>query len=296
MTAALPTGVQYLAASHVIRVTAAPGTTVTLNGYDFSVNGEFGVEVIGASNGGGGNVVIKNCNFAVGSNNIEPIGCAPDAGPLTLEYCVIDGGGANNGVSWSNSVGTLVTPGNGGLTMMYCYMKNAMEDGVDPNAGPIVIKSNLFDAASFNTLAHADWVQLNNDTGGNSLDFEFNTVVQPAGTPDNLNSMTRINMEVTSCVVAYNTAINQTPEDTPGATNNWIQMVEATSDAPSKVLNPSIHDNYFTIDPDQGHPWIYPIDSSYPGGIVNPNVYNNINLATGQVFLLPPPPAHRMRH
>jgi hypothetical protein len=272
---ALPAGVVYDAANHNIVVTAARGTSVTLDGYDFSVAGGLGVVLLGASNGGGGDLTITNSNFAVGTNNQIPIVSEEDAGHLTVNYCVIDGVGTNNGVSAAQAVDRLIQPGAAGITAEYNFMKNAWSDGIDPSSGPIIVKYNVFDNANFSSQAHADWLQLNAAPGSsNTLDFEFNTAYQPANALFDLDSMVRVNMNVNNPVVAYNTAV------AAHWINSWIVVTEGATDSPSQIINPSVHDNYLTYYPAIDTSWTM-YDSAYPGGLINPNSYNNINLATG---------------
>ena len=80
-------GVSVNTSTHTVTVF---GNNVTLNGYDFSLNGGWQVYISGASN-----TVIENCNFSVGSNNLVPIQSSSSASNLTVQDCTFNGGGAS---------------------------------------------------------------------------------------------------------------------------------------------------------------------------------------------------------
>src|SRR5437588_1245279 len=79
-------GVSVDSVNHTINVT---GSNVTLDGYDFSLNGGWFVSV-----NSGNNDIIENSKFVVGSNG-GGIYVAPNASNVTIQYNVIDGGGSS---------------------------------------------------------------------------------------------------------------------------------------------------------------------------------------------------------
>src|SRR4051812_22408559 len=72
-------GVSVNSSSHIITVAAS---NVTLDGYDFSLNGGWQVYVQGGSH-----VTISNSNFAIGSNNLSPIISDPNSSDLNVTHC-----------------------------------------------------------------------------------------------------------------------------------------------------------------------------------------------------------------
>ena len=77
-------GVSVNTTTHIVTVT---GNNVTLDGYDFSLNGGWQVTTQAA------NTKIANSNFVVGSNDLLPIVGTPTASNLDIVNCTIDGAG-----------------------------------------------------------------------------------------------------------------------------------------------------------------------------------------------------------
>jgi hypothetical protein len=87
-------GVQVDAANHTINIT---GSNVTLNGYDFSLNGGWQINIAS----GASNTTVENSNFKVGSNELVPITTDNNAGNLTVLNNTFDGGSQTNGAAWA---------------------------------------------------------------------------------------------------------------------------------------------------------------------------------------------------
>ena len=152
-------GVSVNTSTHVISIT---GNNVTLDGYDFSLNGGWQVSISGM------NATVKDSYFKIGANNLQPITTTgSDNLNSTLIYCEIDGSGKNPG---SN---TLINNIN---TIEYCYLHDAGQDVI--NYGhPLVVEYNLVANNGLIAGAHADWIQLGSGTGWNAT-VDYNTFYQ----------------------------------------------------------------------------------------------------------------------
>jgi hypothetical protein len=271
----LPVGATVSGAT--VRLSGSSNTT--LEGFDFSLHGGMQVNMDDYAH----TLTVSNCNFAVGSNLLRPIEARrPPPGRLVLTRCIIDGGGAQGGVGFTDSVGELVYQVLFDAT--YVWMKNAMADGFRPDSctGSVSIKYCLFENAAFNTRAHADWLQLFSEPGGCHWDdcvLSFNTCLQTNAGRNNLNAFLRLNMQVNNPTISYNTCVATSDANV----NYWIEIVEGDGDQPSSIVHPVSQYNYMLPDPhDQHYSWSGAV-SSYPGGIVNPTINNNVNLLTGEV-------------
>src|ERR1700730_6133037 len=123
-------GVSVNTSSKIVTIT---GNNVTLDGYDFSLSGGWGVSVQAA------NTTIANSNFAIGSNNVAPIVSTAAASNMTVTHSTIDGNGQSPG--W----GGLISYRGNGFTVEYSWLKNAggdMIQQVDGGAGSMVVVQN----------------------------------------------------------------------------------------------------------------------------------------------------------
>ena len=152
-------GVSVNTSTHVISIT---GNNITLDGYDFSLNGGWQVSISGM------NATVKDSYFKIGANNLQPITTTgSDNLNSTLIYCEIDGSGKNPGT------GTLINNIN---TIKYCYLHDAGQDVI--NYGhPLVVEYNLVANNGLIAGAHADWIQLGSGTGWNAT-VDYNTFYQ----------------------------------------------------------------------------------------------------------------------
>jgi len=103
-------GVSVDQANHIINVS---GSNVTLSGYDFSLDGGWGVSV-----NGGSNITIENSKFVVGSNGNTPIYVSQNASNVTVQNNLIDGAG-------SSSQMLIAADGAGTTTIQYNMIQNA---------------------------------------------------------------------------------------------------------------------------------------------------------------------------
>jgi hypothetical protein len=128
-------GVQVDASSKSITIT---GNNVTLSGYDFSLNGGWGITI----NPNVTNTIIENSNFEVGSTEQVPIDAANNVGNLTVLNDTFNGGGGTNGTAWA----MVNYDGNGTFTSEYSLYENTPEDAIDFGQGNMttIVEYNVF--------------------------------------------------------------------------------------------------------------------------------------------------------
>ena len=162
-------GVSVNASTKMITIT---GNNVTLDGYDFSLNGGWGVIVQGS------NASISDSKFVVGSNGNAPILGMASASNLNVTYCTIDG---NNN---ANVGGLIEMRGSGIVTVEYSWLKNSGGDMIQMHTGGkaagVVIEYNLLQNAGMTPGAHGDYTEFLD--GPYTATINFNTTTQNGGT------------------------------------------------------------------------------------------------------------------
>lgn len=156
---------------------AITGQNVTLDGYDFSLNGGYGIFLNAANTGG--TLTITNSKFIMGAKDNPP---------------VEDGTVNNNGGAlkfWNNEVtGSATTsPGSGGILnwhgngidARYNLIQTVGADVISQVSfgNNVILKYNCFKDIGLAPLAHADVTQLQG--GPFTLDWQFNTFWQTSG-------------------------------------------------------------------------------------------------------------------
>jgi hypothetical protein len=201
------------------------GNNVTLDGYDFSLNGGWNVKVEAA------NTRIINSKFLVGANNNVPIDSTATASNLYIGYCIIDGNGKDVGM------GGLITDLGTGLTVEYCWIKNSGGDMIQKHGqgGNMVLRYNLLEQGGLQPGAHGDYTQILN--GPSTATIVFNTGVQKGGSTQGF--MTEY---LTSGEIGNNVMI--------GTASYWTSV-----DISSIISQVTVHDNYFDS---QGFGFVYP--------------------------------------
>ena len=249
-------GVSVNTTTDIITVT---GTNVTLDGYDFSLNGGWQVYVQGA------NTKIANSNFVVGSNDNLPIVGTQTASNLDVVNCTIDGAGHSPG-PW----GTLIAYRGSSFTVEYSWLKNSGGDMIQTigGDGTITIEHNLIQNAGMIPGAHGDYTQF--EGGPFTVQINYNTTTQDGGSTQGL--------------MTNNVAQGQL------ANNTMMGSVSYFTWVPTSTLTGTmtVQNNYF--DKSQGYGFAYPLDKSgAPAG--GPNDGNsktfyihNVNMRTGAVL------------
>jgi hypothetical protein len=230
-------GVSVDTTNHVVTVT---GNNVTLDGYDFSLNGGWQVSVDAA------NTKIMNSSFVVGSNDYTPIVGTEHASNLSVAYCTIDGAGHDAGVS-----GTLFLYSGTNFSIEYSWLKNAGGDVIQQTggSGAVVIEHNLIQDGGLNPQSHGDYTQL--EGGPFTVAYNYNTTVQNNGETQGL--MTEY---VSQGQIANNTMLG---------TVSYFTSV----DTKSLTGRLTVQDNYY--DPSNSYGLVYE-DGSSPLAVFNHNV------------------------
>jgi Bacterial Ig-like domain/Right handed beta helix region len=272
-------GVSVNSSSHVVTVS---GSNVTLDGYDFSLNGGWQVNITNGAN----NVTVENSYFKVGANNQDPI-FAELAGSITILNNTFDGG-ASSGSDGSRASSMIYTGANTAL-IEYNRFTNFPNDGVDVvrNATSVVIQYNLFDTMSSGSF-HTDAVQTYGEGGivqtiGSFL-FQYNTEYMPPTWAGQGNSFLRVGDQgstglVSNLSVQFNTGV--LPTNSAGG--NMSKFFDLSGTTNGTLVNPTVHDNYLV---QQGALWQYTASYLYQSTVVNPTAYNNIDMTNGGVLLL----------
>jgi hypothetical protein len=225
-------GVSVNTTNHIITVT---GSNVTLDGYDFSLNGGWGVVVQGA------NDTIKSSNFVVGANGNAPILAAVSSSNLTVSSVTIDG--SNSGAV----SGLIEDRGSGTLNVQYSWLKNAGGDMIQMHNGGqpanLICEYNLIQNAGMSAGAHGDYTEFID--GPFTATIMYNTTTQSGGTTQGF-------------MVEPDMGWNGTTATDPGTiisgeigNNTFSGAVNAfTGVTVADIVNTfTVHDNYF--DPSQ---------------------------------------------
>jgi len=261
-------GVSVNTGTHTITVSSS---NVTLDGYDFSLNGGWQVSVINNAN----NVTIQNSYFKVGSNNLMPID-ADRGGSVNVLHNTFEGG-ADTG----STVNSMFYTG-AGAVVEYNRFTKFPNDAIDiTHDGNYTIQYNLFDTMGTGAY-HSDAIQTY-FSDIQSIVVQYNTMYQPPNWtgPDEINAFFRIGDQqghvVHNPVAAYNTIVMPSSGAPTSGVFQW------GSGGAGTLVNPSIHDNF--INPTGVR---YSIVSTYlqdKTGVINPVTYNNIDMTTGKPLL-----------
>ncbi len=185
-----PVGVSVDATNFIFTITAS---NVTLDSWDFTVNG--GWQVLGGTtaDAAGSNLIITKCKFKVGATAQMPIkllgidNFSSIAQNCTITYCLIDG----NNVDFETSDGIIHIGWGGLLTLKYNLIANAACDLMDLGADFISANRPCSIDMQFNYIAqsgqgaagHADWLQTAESASVEgrlygAINIKFNTIVQ----------------------------------------------------------------------------------------------------------------------
>ena len=149
---------------------------VTLNGYDFSLDGGWQVVISSA------NVTFTNCNFVFGANQWPLPTCTRSSSNVSFINCEFNMQGLNDNVNGGNGCCILcestVSPPTNALTVQYCFIQQAYADFIDQFGGGVgTYEYNLCYENGMG--GHPDWFQT--VSGNYTLIFRFNTFYNPAG-------------------------------------------------------------------------------------------------------------------
>src|SRR5665213_1177317 len=254
--------------------------TVTLDGYDFSLNNGTTLIITG------GDVTVQNCLFIVGSNQ-GALGKILDvSGTTNATFLHNDFDGSNIAVTPQRGQ-TINVANKGTITFRYNYFHNSGGDMIDFSDGPQVniIQYNVFKDIGLKT-AHSDTLQWCGSIVSNS-DLSFNTVVQAVS---GLSGMGLIvpNSECTgakmSNVLVHNNTLVSRVRD-----NFAVGATVAQGAGPANADHVAVFDNY--VDPTgiirfTASPW-FPT-GFYGSDLPRPSALHSlIDMRTGSAIPVP---------
>jgi hypothetical protein len=237
---------------------------VVLDGYDFTLGGWWQIR-----SNGHGNLIISNCK-------LQSLCIDIDTGPLTVQYCEIDGLGSGGEVVF----GCLVFL-RAGVTSIWRYnwLHNAQNDFIDLSTSDIDARFNLFDTMGYAPGAHADAIQFAGDGTANNIRLFFNTYVHTSVTASSPSSFLDLETQVgaghqvmNNPEVAFNTASYTIPGGTRGST--FFRVAQDIG----AINNAFVHDNY--ADPTN----MISVISDKPSSGTGYRKSANILLTTGRSF------------
>jgi hypothetical protein len=155
------------------KLIAVTADNVTLDSYDFSIDGGWSIVVEAAG------TRIMNSNLSVGANHQPPIRTTKSASLLYVGYCIIDGNQDPNPSGLIEMLGPH-------LTVEYSWLKNAGGDIIQLHSGGgnVVIRHNLIENAGMAAGAHGDYTEF---LGGPFVaTIVYNTTSQTGGTTQGL--------------------------------------------------------------------------------------------------------------
>ena len=251
-------GVSVNAATHTIYVT---GSNVTLNGYDFSLAGGWGVYI----ESGATNTVIENSNFLVGANQKVPIAAATGAGDLSVQDNTINGGGGQNSAIYA----LISYSGSGTFTAKYNSFLNAPENAINFNSGTMttVVEYNLFDTIGITTGSSANTVQYVGVKSNNSVEA-YNTIYQP-----NASTIMGIQLEAQSGSTLTNTKIENNTIVAKGPSIDMSYSVAVIQKSGNTINGAVVANNYIDYSGTDG--------PFYPPSGSNLTFTGNINMTNG---------------
>ena len=243
-------------------VTAA---NVTLDGYDFSLAGGWGVVTQAA------NTTISNSNFKIGSNGNFTISGDTGSSNLTVKNCVIDGNylsdNLNNGLIYTS------TPG---LTVEYTLLEHGYSDFIQAqDGGQLTIKYNVLNNNG-NVNAHPDWLQtMGTASSPFTESIMYNTVYMTPNANDAGTQGFMLNdngSTLSSAEFAYNTMIALPGTNVSPLTTLVGSNITGTA---------TVHDNFVDSRGGSYGSKSFLADPAYSA---NAQYYNNTNMETGGLY------------
>lgn len=124
------------------------GNNVTIDSYDFSLNGGWGVITSAA------NTIVQNCKFSIGANGNGPVHGNASATNLTVGNCTINGNGIDIGAT-----GLIQTDGIG-IIVHHCWLMNSGGDTIQAHRGGVIdLRYNMIEEGGWTTGAHGDFLE-----------------------------------------------------------------------------------------------------------------------------------------
>jgi hypothetical protein len=256
----------------VNKIVTVTGNDVTLDGYEFSLNGGWGVVTTAA------NTSILNSKFVVGSNHHGPIQGTASASNLFVGYTTIDGKGIDIG-----STG-LVQMNGSGITVQYSWLSNSAGDTIQAHGdggGIIDLRYNLLEQGGLAPGAHGDFLETysrSTPQGAFQATILFNTTYQhDGGSGANQGLMLEPDIGSSLGVITSGEYGNNTFVATGGHQNYFLGVTAADI-----VNSVTVHDNYFDATGTFG---FAPggVRSGPDDGSAKTTFVNNVNMVTGGI-------------
>ena len=232
-TGTLPAGVTRNLSAHTFTIS---GNNVVLSGFDFSLEGGWQVVVTG------NNDTIENNNFAIGSNDLDPINTGGDTiNSVTIKNNVING----NGIEPSLNVALIWLLDQGTSTIEYNLIENAFTTAIQESpSGSNGSASEAGQIIQYNVIANSGLGYL---TTGNHGDIVQDFGVSTSGSQvfDNIQ-------------INYNTLIENSPE----AAAQGLSILSASGNQNTYALQESVQNNTIVMP-------LTPAEFAYGVGIVD---------------------------
>ncbi|MCU1340553.1 MAG: hypothetical protein JWO19_6134, partial [Bryobacterales bacterium] len=277
IAANLPAGVTIDSVNHVLNI---KGNNVTLNGFDFSLHGGWGVNIQAGTTG---TTTIENCNFSMGANQpLAIVANATNVGNLTVVNCSFDGNRMDIPSVQPPPAGTgmgsaIDYEGTGTFIAKYNYIHDMPADGIDLGGGTPTIEYNVFQGLGYTPGSHPDAIQF---TGGayNNAMIAFNAIYQPQGVEANtgLAIAAQLGSTITNTTVANNVVIATGPGKGSSITLN-IGLFQNAGDVLNGVV---VSNNYLDPTGSLTPTGFGDIANEVQGS--NLTIVNNVNLLTGK--------------
>jgi hypothetical protein len=215
LTGALPAGVTRDATNHIFTIS---GNNVVLSGWNFSLEGGWGVQVVG------NNDTIENNYFKIGANAVDPINSGgSDINTVTILNNVIDG----SGIKPSLNVGLIWLLDQGTSTIEYNLIENAYTTAIQESiTGSNGSASQVGQIIQYNVIAN---------TGlGYTVDGSHGDFVQDFGIAQPGSTQVFKNIQVN-----YNTLI----ENNPLSFGQGLSIVTAAGNQNTYAQQESVQNN-----------------------------------------------------
>ncbi len=244
------------------------GNNLTLNGFDFSGGGGYGIYI---EPGVSGTQITNNLFVDSSPTSPIPVNIASGASNTYVGYNTINGGGVNGNQTFDETIYNLGT----GLTVEYNWIYDAPGRFVSTGAGSLVYKYNLLENGGWLSGVHLNFLQFGGGTVSNPQ-VDFNTLVQyqTIANGEGFQMYNNTTGSITNGDIGNNTMVSSSTaiqSGAPGpAISYWIHA-GSNSQYPSPATG-AVHDNY--IDTSSAYGAFYP-------GLSGFTYSNNISLMTG---------------
>jgi hypothetical protein len=265
MTLQAPTAANLPAGASIRgRVVTVSQNDVTLNGFDFSGGGGYGIYIDSGVSG----TRITNNLFVDSLATAPPaVVVGPGASNTYIAYNTINGGGAGGNASYGETIYNQGT----GLTIEYNFIEDVPQHFVTTSGGSLLYAFNLMRNGAMAPGAHLNFLQFTGSHDNPGPLVAFNTLVQAetlGGAGEGFQTYNNGSGAITNALVSHNTMMSLARKLQPGApgpaVSYWVHPNSSTS----------ISDNYFGLSSAYG--------AVYPG--ISARRSNNLNLATGKRF------------